>query len=156
MNRKKKLKCRLVVDVSTIRRHLEKFHEGAYHAWTEQSGFVSMLPSDSAARCSEANRKDQTRLDPHLHERPPPPHVVKYSHGDFRKAAIDWLVEIDQPLQALEHPSFKNMIDIAARATDGVRIPNRKQTRAAIIDQFKDNLRRLREQLNVCFLSNLL
>ena len=50
----------------------------------------------------------------------------------------------------MEHPSFKNMIDIAAQATSGVTIPKRKQTRQAIIALFKDNLTKLRKRLNVC------
>lgn len=46
------------------------------------------------------------------------------------------------------------MIDIAARATDGVRVPNRKQTRRAIIETFKRNLTKLRERLNVQYVSS--
>ncbi len=41
------------------------------------------------------------------------------------------------------------MIDIAARATEGVNIPNRKATRREIIDMFKRNLTKLRTRLNV-------
>jgi hypothetical protein len=55
-----------------------------------------------------------------------------------------------QPIDALEHPAFKNMIDIAARSTNGVKIPDRKQTRRAIIDLFKQNLTNLRKRLLVC------
>jgi hypothetical protein len=28
-----------------------------------------------------------------------------------------------KPIQALEHPKFKEMIDVASRATKGVKIP---------------------------------
>ena len=59
------------------------------------------------------------------------------------------LTPLLQPIQALEHPSFQNMIDIAARATKGVKIPNRKQTRDEIINTFKRNLSKLRDRLNV-------
>lgn len=41
------------------------------------------------------------------------------------------------------------MIAIAARATDGVHIPNRKATRREIIDMFKQNLSNLKTRLNV-------
>jgi hypothetical protein len=41
------------------------------------------------------------------------------------------------------------MINIAARATDGVKIPGRKQTRQEIIDTFKTRLTKLRDRLNV-------
>lgn len=54
-----------------------------------------------------------------------------------------------QPIQAFEHPSFKNMINIAARATNGVKIPDRRQTRQAIIDTFKRQLAALCDRLNV-------
>lgn len=65
-----------------------------------------------------------------------------------------YLVELDsyvsgQPLQALQHPAFREMIDIAARATNGVKIYNMRNTRQAIIETFKQNLTRLGERLNV-------
>jgi hypothetical protein len=41
------------------------------------------------------------------------------------------------------------MIDIAARATNGVIVPNRKTTRREIMNLFKKNLSNLRERLNV-------
>lgn len=41
------------------------------------------------------------------------------------------------------------MIDIAVHATEGVMIPNRKQTHKAIIELFKANLTKLRARLNV-------
>jgi hypothetical protein len=50
----------------------------------------------------------------------------------------------------LEHPAFKAMIGIAARATKGIVIPNRKATRQEIKNLFKKNLADLRTRLNVC------
>ena len=41
------------------------------------------------------------------------------------------------------------MIDVAARARDGVNIPGRKQARNEILKAFKDQLITLRERLNV-------
>lgn len=41
------------------------------------------------------------------------------------------------------------MIAIAARATRGVAIPNRKQTRAQIIASFKKQMKALQARLNV-------
>ena len=41
------------------------------------------------------------------------------------------------------------MINTAARATSGVKIPNRRQTRQAIIDTFKEQLTALRVRLTV-------
>lgn len=60
-----------------------------------------------------------------------------------------------QPIQVFEHPAFHDMIHIAARATNGVKIPNRRQTREAIIDTFKRQLTALREKLNVIIISVL-
>lgn len=58
---------------------------------------------------------------------------------------------INQPLQALEHPSFRKMILIAARATRGIKLDSRKQTRNAIMNMFKEQMKGLKERLNVCF-----
>jgi hypothetical protein len=52
-------------------------------------------------------------------------------------------------VQALDHPSFKKMIDVAARTTKGVKIPNRKATRKHIIELFKKNLDNLRIKITV-------
>lgn len=54
-----------------------------------------------------------------------------------------------QPIQALEHPKFQKMVNIAARAVRGVKFPSRKQTRRAIIDQFKKQMKALKDRLNV-------
>lgn len=54
-----------------------------------------------------------------------------------------------QSIQALEHPKFKEMIDIASCAKDGVKIPGRKATRAKIKRIFKNHLKDLKERLNV-------
>lgn len=55
-----------------------------------------------------------------------------------------------QPLEAFQHPAFKSMIDIAARAPNGVNLPGTKITRQAIISLFLTNLAALKERLNVC------
>lgn len=56
-----------------------------------------------------------------------------------------------QPIQAVDHPSFKNMINIASRATNGVVLPNRNATRRDIMDLFKTQLTKLKGRLNVSF-----
>ncbi|KAG6858613.1 hypothetical protein C0995_015311 [Termitomyces sp. Mi166 len=62
-----------------------------------------------------------------------------------RKADADTVVK---PIQALEHPKFKRMIDLASRATDGVKIPGQKSTRVAIKQSFQSHLKNLKAQLN--------
>ena len=142
--------------------------QDAYHAFCAKNNFLSMLRKDVKAREAAAEKekaqKTQTTLNPHLREKET---VVKYTDSLFREAALEWLIATDQvrflymfrvfqisysskqPIQALEHPSFKNMIDIAARSTQGVKIPNREQTRQEIINTFNRNLTKLRERLNV-------
>ncbi|KAG6823240.1 hypothetical protein H0H92_010889 [Tricholoma furcatifolium] len=67
----------------------------------------------------------------------------------FQTAAIEWLAATNQPIHALEHPKFKEMIDIASRAEDGVQIPGRKSIRVAIIQMFVNHLKSLKLLLNI-------
>ncbi|KAG1784395.1 uncharacterized protein HD556DRAFT_1201395, partial [Suillus plorans] len=91
-------------------------------------------------------------LDAHLCEPQPKEQIIPYSDAIFCEAAIEWLIETDQPIDALNHKSFKYMIDVAARATNGVKLPSRPKTCRAIIDLFKRNLTNLRRQLLVSHL----
>ena len=54
-----------------------------------------------------------------------------------------------QPIQALEHSKFKELIDVASHATNGVNIPGRKGARAETVRLFKKHLTTLKAQLNV-------
>ena len=58
-----------------------------------------------------------------------------------------------QPLQAFDHPAFQKMANIAARATRGLKFLSRKQTRSEIIRAFKEQMKALKERLNVSSLS---
>jgi hypothetical protein len=49
----------------------------------------------------------------------------------------------DQPIQALKHPRFKEMIDTTSCTTTGVKIPGCKATQAEIKHVFKDHLTKL-------------
>ena len=129
-----------------------------------------MLPKDAEKRRKDsALANNQSRLDPHLREKQQKEAVIPYSDERFRDAAIEWLVSTDQvckyspselgtkplshelqPIKAFEYQSYQNMINIAARAgSNGVNIPDRRQTRQAIIDMFKQQLVALRDRLNV-------
>ena len=126
--------------------------------------FKSKLLGDVLKRKAAAEQVTRT-LDRDLREKKPSERIVKYSDHTFHQAAIEWLVTTDQasqefhsvavfdihfqPIQALNHPKFHEMIDIALRATNGVKIPGQKSTRAAIIQKFKDHLIKLRAQFNV-------
>lgn len=43
------------------------------------------------------------------------------------------------------------MLDVAARATKGIKLPTRKATRNAIVRAFHENIKALREELSVSF-----
>ncbi|KAF9456062.1 hypothetical protein BDZ94DRAFT_1178523, partial [Collybia nuda] len=137
----------------TLRRHMAAAHKGVYHRWCKASGFVSMLPEDARARklaTAAQSRTEQTHVDTHFPTLKPEDKPTPYSDEVFQEAALRWLIETDQPIQAFEHPSFKNMINIAACATRGIKLPDRKQTRTAILQEFKNQMRRLKDRMSVC------
>ncbi|KAI0245258.1 hypothetical protein BJV78DRAFT_1080729, partial [Lactifluus subvellereus] len=138
----------LVDEVSTLRRHLEAAHSGRYRKWAESVKYKSKLPGDVKKRKAAAEAATRT-LDRDLKEMKTSERVIPYTDNAFREAAIEWLISSDQPIQALEHPKFKEMIDLAGRAKNGVKIPGRKRARTAIMQKFKTYLTTLRVRLNV-------
>ncbi|KAH9159939.1 hypothetical protein EDB89DRAFT_1857309, partial [Lactarius sanguifluus] len=138
----------IVADASTCRRHCESKHAGKYRNWCKKVGFESKLAGDVAARKLKAEQS-QCTIDSHLVEKKSA-NQVTYSDNLFRQVAIEWLVATDQPIQALDHPKFKEMINIASRATNGVKIPSCKATRYEIKALFKRHLTSLKSRLNVC------
>lgn len=56
---------------------------------------------------------------------------------------LHYLIFVIYPIQALEHPKFKEMIDIASHATNGVKILGRKGTHAEIMRILKIHLKTL-------------
>ncbi|KAF8232809.1 hypothetical protein L208DRAFT_1211627, partial [Tricholoma matsutake] len=95
-----------------------------YQTWAEKNKFPSMLLRDAQKCCRDvqAANEAQSCLDSHLREKPQKERIVPYTNEIFCEAAIEWLVSTDQPIQVFEHLSFQNMIHIAARATNGVKI----------------------------------
>ncbi|KAJ7852112.1 hypothetical protein B0H13DRAFT_1643573, partial [Mycena leptocephala] len=120
-----------------------------YHAWTTKNNFESRLEADAKPRkaAEEFVWLQQQTLDSNLREKPE--RVVSYSDKLFRDAALEWLIATDQPTRALEHPKFKEMINVASRASDGVKIPGGTVTRQGIIDLFKEQLSQLRTRFHV-------
>ncbi|KAJ7920998.1 hypothetical protein B0H13DRAFT_1564375, partial [Mycena leptocephala] len=90
----------------------------------------------------------QQSLDPHLKEKPA--RSAPYMDDLFVEAAIEWLIATDQPIDAMTNPKFKIMIDIAARATEGVTILNRAQTREKVKQLF-EQMNLLKIRLHVSF-----
>ncbi|KAG2363975.1 hypothetical protein BDR07DRAFT_1281009, partial [Suillus spraguei] len=98
-----------------------------YIKWAQANKFTSMLPSDTKCHKLDAaaTADTQAQLDGHLRKQEPKDCVVPYSDALFREAAIQWLIEMDQPIDAINHKGFKYMIDVAVHATNGVQIPGR-------------------------------
>jgi len=110
------------------------------------NNFTSMLPKDLKAWWEKAKANAQMSLDPHLEEMPMKKYVTPYNDVLFQQVAIEWLVSTDQvcnkllcwclclsiipfkPIDALAHPKFHEMVNVASHAPDGVNIPGRKQT----------------------------
>ncbi|KAJ6531007.1 hypothetical protein B0H10DRAFT_1861572, partial [Mycena sp. CBHHK59/15] len=129
-----------VADVSTNRRHYAKFHKPEYHAWCKTNDFESKLEEDKKLLRQET-------IDPHLREKPARP--APYTDELLLDATIKLLITTDQPIDVLTHPKFKEMIDIAAQATQGINLPNWRQTREAIIQLFHDQMSELKICLHV-------
>ncbi|TEB18980.1 hypothetical protein FA13DRAFT_1603760, partial [Coprinellus micaceus] len=138
----------LVNEVSTLRRHLQAQHRKKYIKWCDCNDFQSKLPSDVKARKEKA-ASNQTTLDGHAVPIEPAPPSVKYSDALFRQVVEEWLIATNQPLQCVDHPKFHELIDVASRATEGVKIPTRQATRESIIDRFKKNVAELSAKFNV-------
>jgi hypothetical protein len=148
--------------------------QDAYRKWCKAENFESMLPQDVKDRKTTAalakENAEQATIDGHLRPIIRKEVIIPYTDSLFREAAIEWLIStnqasvfklelsltslfisVTQPIQAVDHPSFKKMIDIASRATNGVNMPDRKATRHEIMELFKLQMTKLKERLNVCY-----
>ncbi|KAF5340659.1 hypothetical protein D9611_007287 [Ephemerocybe angulata] len=139
----------IVSEATTLRRHIGSKHETSYNTWCRKNNFTSKLPKHVVARKLAAEKASKTgmrqkTLDDHICDTP---QLLPFTDDLFQEAAVEWLISTDQPIQALEHPRFQHMIAVAARATKGVKIPNRHRTRKYIISLFKKNLSDLRKRL---------
>ncbi|KAG6881584.1 hypothetical protein C0993_000859, partial [Termitomyces sp. T159_Od127] len=67
---------------------------GKYRKWAQENKLDSKLPGDIKKRKADAERVTRT-LDRDLREKKLK-HVVEYTHKEFRRAAIKWLVATDQ------------------------------------------------------------
>ncbi|RXW14437.1 hypothetical protein EST38_g11417 [Candolleomyces aberdarensis] len=125
-----------VSETTTLRRHIQASHQGSYNTWCKRNGVESKLPAAVRAR-KDAKKAQQSTLDDVVEEKE---RVVPYSDALFQEAAEDWLIATNQPIDALSHPEFKTMIDIASRARNGVKIPDKRTTRDNIMARFWRNL----------------
>ncbi|KAJ3800208.1 hypothetical protein GGU11DRAFT_677809 [Lentinula aff. detonsa] len=78
----------------------------------------------------------QSTLDGNMVKVKPKVPVIPYSHANFLQAMLEWMIATDQPLWALQHPAYQNMIHVASRAMTTIQIPNRKVTWQEIMNMF--------------------
>ncbi|KAJ3505119.1 hypothetical protein NMY22_g17694 [Coprinellus aureogranulatus] len=149
-------KCRIcmndkfiVNETTTLRRHIQSAHRKRYVKWCERHDFQSKLPNDIKARKAAAEAAaTQGTLDGHVQVLDDDTKFIKYSDALFQEAAEEWMISTNQPLDALSHPKFHHMIDVASRASNGVKIPEKRATRENIIRRFKKNVAELTEKFN--------
>ncbi|KJA12797.1 hypothetical protein HYPSUDRAFT_117807, partial [Hypholoma sublateritium FD-334 SS-4] len=111
----------------TLRRHIESAHETSYYKWCDRNNFVPKLPNAIRKKKEVAiveDRSKQGAMEDHFTPAVPGERVVPYSDALFCDVAVQWLIETHQPLQALEHPRFREMIDVASRSKNGVTVPD--------------------------------
>ncbi|KIK90924.1 hypothetical protein PAXRUDRAFT_98937, partial [Paxillus rubicundulus Ve08.2h10] len=97
-----------------------------YLQWCKANKFVLMLLSDAQECClaaATANAKQGT-LNNHVWEVMPTECVIPYTYQLFCEALVEWLICTNQaccciPIQAVDHLTFKKMIDVASHATKG-------------------------------------
>jgi hypothetical protein len=109
------------------------------------------LDATQGQKGTKSNEKtsQQSQLNSHLQPMVSNEKVPDYSDMWFHNAAIQWLVNTNQPIAALEHPSYQHIINVAVRTTNGVKILSQKTTREAIINSFEEQMVKLREWLLV-------
>ncbi|RXW23821.1 hypothetical protein EST38_g1987 [Candolleomyces aberdarensis] len=82
----------IVPEMTTLRRHIQACHPGAYNAWCKRNNFKSKLPAAVRAQ-KDAVKKQQSTLDDIVVERE---RFIPYSDARFQEAAEDWLIATDQ------------------------------------------------------------
>jgi hypothetical protein len=140
---KSTLPTTLVAELLTLWWHLESAHRAEYLKWVKENSFISMLPKDRKAQKSNEKTSQQSQLNSHLQPMVSNEKVPDYSDMWFHNAAIQWLVNTNQPIAALKHPSFQHIINVAVRTTNGVKILSQKTTQEAIINSLEEQMVKL-------------
>ncbi|KAF8577174.1 hypothetical protein K439DRAFT_1254911, partial [Ramaria rubella] len=105
--------------------HLEATHKGLYLKWVKETpDAINKLPKHLAKLKADVKAAGVQPTSVTDHSKPVEPMecVVPYSDDLFRQVTCEWLVATDQPIQALEHPWFKELIEVASHAKNGVRV----------------------------------
>ncbi|KAF8574103.1 hypothetical protein K439DRAFT_1373364 [Ramaria rubella] len=146
--------AQIVDEVTTLQWHIEANHKGAYEKWVRETpGTKKKLPKHLKQLRMEATRVTndlpQSALTDHFGPAPPAEIIIPYSDEQLKQAAMEWLIATDQPIQALEHPKFVEMIEVAARAKNSVKVPTGKATRKGIMLLFRQHLHDVKSCINV-------
>lgn len=83
-----------------------------------------MLPRDTKNRRESAAADTQSRLDPHLKEKPVKERVIPYTDDLFQAAAIEWLVSTDQVSDSKDKLYITYDFDVAYPGVAAPRISN--------------------------------
>ncbi|KAL1750578.1 hypothetical protein FB107DRAFT_223645, partial [Schizophyllum commune] len=67
----------------------------------------------------------------------------------FKRTVAEFVVDTNQSLCITKQPSFINMVQVASRARDGVRIPTRKSLRKEIIAMWKESMKSVKGEMKV-------
>ncbi|KAF8572545.1 hypothetical protein K439DRAFT_1317798, partial [Ramaria rubella] len=117
----------IVDEVTTLQWHIEANHQGAHGKWVpETPGTENKLPKHLNLEqlrmegTRVTNDLPQSALTDHFGPAPPAGIVIPYSDERFKQASEGWFWGDLMPIQALEHPKFVEMIDVAAWAKNGV------------------------------------
>ncbi|KZT00014.1 uncharacterized protein LAESUDRAFT_667125, partial [Laetiporus sulphureus 93-53] len=118
----------------------------------EKNDFDSKLSSDIATHKAKIleSQISQGILEGHIQVSQPAEHAISYSDEAFKSAAIQWLVETDQPIGAFEHQAFTNLINLTSHAKGVAKISKRASTRREIVDLFHQCLCDLKKWLQIC------
>ncbi|KAH9046116.1 hypothetical protein EDB84DRAFT_1265473 [Lactarius hengduanensis] len=135
---------------STLRRHAAAVHPRRYRKWCESNNFDSMLPEDSKKR-KRIEKDRQSLVIDHFGPEDPTMRPIPFSEKALQTAALEWVIETNQPIQVFKNAAFKKMLNIASRANCSIRLPSPKQSRREIIKMFKQQLCSLQGHLNVTF-----
>ncbi|KAF8581932.1 hypothetical protein K439DRAFT_1352584 [Ramaria rubella] len=129
--------ARIVDEVTTLRCHIEANHKVSYEKWVRETpGAENKLPKhlkQLKVDVKRSNELPQSSLTDHFGSAPPTEVIIPYSDERFKQAATEWLIATDQPIPAFEHPKFIEMVNIATRAKNGVKVPTGKATHKGIM-----------------------
>ncbi|KAH9060416.1 hypothetical protein EDB83DRAFT_2168617, partial [Lactarius deliciosus] len=103
----------LTSEHSTLCRHAAALHAQRYRKWCNTNNFDSMLPQDSKQhKCVDK----EPLITEHFGPEDPSARPIPFSNKALETAALEWLIETNQPIQTFNNAVFKKMLDIMSRA----------------------------------------